>query len=117
MLKLHKCKDGNKPGNTNLSLSCRISNASACGLLVAFVGTTFMTFDRFDLATVLAGAATGLTVGAVISGITDVALLWLLKPRLATCLNLTCCLVVNQFKQEIEQRFLTLRPAAEGSPG
>jgi hypothetical protein len=39
-------------------------------LLVAFVGTTFMTFDFFDLATVLAGAAAGLTAGAVVSGIT-----------------------------------------------
>lgn len=57
--------------------------AWACGLLVAFVGTTFMTFDRFDFATALAGAVTGLTAGAVVGGITGIALLWLLKPRLA----------------------------------
>ena len=57
--------------------------AWALGLLVAFVGTTLMKFDRFDLATALAGAATGLTVGAVVGGITGIALLWLLKPRLS----------------------------------
>jgi len=56
--------------------------AWACGLLVAFVGTTFMTFDRFDLATALASAANGVTAGAVVGGITGIALLWLLKPRL-----------------------------------
>ncbi|PSB26258.1 hypothetical protein C7B82_20275 [Stenomitos frigidus ULC18] len=56
--------------------------AWACGLLVAFAGTTFMTFDRFDLATALAGAATGLAAGAVVGGITGIALLWLLRPRL-----------------------------------
>ncbi|PSB28449.1 hypothetical protein [Stenomitos frigidus] len=56
--------------------------AWAFGLLVAYAGTTFMTIDRFNLATALAAAATGLTVGAVVGGITGIALLWLLKPRL-----------------------------------
>ncbi len=57
--------------------------AWACGLLVAFVGIPLMTFDRFNFFTVLAAAVNGLTVGAVVGGITGIALLWLLKPRLS----------------------------------
>ncbi len=56
--------------------------AWAVGLGVAFMGAGMMrTGDFSNLKTALAGAATGLSMGAVVGAITGIALVWLLKPR------------------------------------
>lgn len=56
--------------------------AWALGLVVAFMMIGMMHFNYFSLETALAGAATGLTMGAVVGVITGIALIGLLKPRL-----------------------------------
>lgn len=52
--------------------------AWALGLLIAFVGAG-MVRDSLSVQTTLITAATGATMGAVIGGITGIALVWLLK--------------------------------------
>lgn len=58
-----------------------VANALACslGLLVAFVGAGVVR-DSLSIQTTLLTVATGATMGAVIGGITGIALVWLLKP-------------------------------------
>ncbi|MFH7025003.1 MAG: hypothetical protein ACHBN1_06290 [Heteroscytonema crispum UTEX LB 1556] len=61
-----------------------VANALAwsLGLLIAFVGTGIKKIDAFASHTALIELATGATMGAVIGGITGIALVWLLQPRL-----------------------------------
>jgi hypothetical protein len=61
-----------------------VANALAwsLGLLIAFVGTGIKKIDVFGSHTALIGLATGATMGVVIGGITGIALVWLLQPRL-----------------------------------
>jgi hypothetical protein len=54
--------------------------AWALGLLVAFVGVGLMP-QGWSIQTALITAASGTAMGAVIGGITGIALVWLLKPQ------------------------------------
>lgn len=52
------------------------------GLLVAFLGAGIEKSHEFSIQTALIGTATGATMGVMVGGITGIALVWLLKPRL-----------------------------------
>lgn len=55
--------------------------AWSLGLLVAFIGAGLLSSAGFGLETALKVAATGVTMGAVVGGITGIALVWLFRPR------------------------------------
>ena len=58
------------------------SLAWGLGLLVAFVGVTWVKPGELVLETAMLHIATGTAVGAIVGAITGIALVWFLKPRL-----------------------------------
>jgi hypothetical protein len=56
--------------------------AWAVGLLLAFMSVGFVRLDEFTAHNAIVWVTTGTSMGAVIGGITGIALIWLLTPRL-----------------------------------
>lgn len=58
------------------------SLAWGLGLLVAFMGVTWVKPGEFTIETAMVHIATGVATGAIVGAITGIALVWFLKPRL-----------------------------------